>query len=71
VGKGCKVSTNKFEFESGSDISVDDEIQRRLMIRNLSDVVFDTDVATLHDMIRNLDMIDSKRLPIRDIKKIT
>jgi len=70
VGKGCKVSTNKFEFESGFDISVDDEIQRWPTIWNLSDVLFSTNAETLHDVIRSLDMIDSKPLPIREIKKM-
>jgi hypothetical protein len=70
VGKGCKVSTNKFKFESEFDISVNDKIQRWLMIWNLSDVLFDTNATTLHDLIRNLDMIDSKLLPIREIKKM-
>jgi hypothetical protein len=40
------------------------------MICNLSDVLFDTNAATLHDAIRNLDMIDSKPFPIREIKKM-
>ncbi len=40
------------------------------MIWNLSDVLFDTNATTLHDVIRNLDMIDSKPLPIREIKKM-
>ena len=70
VGKGCKVSTNKFKFESGFDISINDEIQRWPTIWNLSDVLFNTTVKTLHDVIRSLDMIDSKPLPIREIKKM-
>jgi hypothetical protein len=70
VGKGCKVPTNKFELESVFDISVNDEIQCWPMIWNLSDVLFDTNVATLHGVIRNLNMIDSKLLPIREIKKM-
>jgi hypothetical protein len=70
VGKGCKVSTNKYEFESGFNISIDDEIQRWPTIWNLSDVLFDTNADTLHNVIRQLEMIDSRPLPIRDIKKI-
>jgi hypothetical protein len=56
VGKGCKVSTNKYKFESGFDISVDDKIQHWPTIWNLSDVYFDTNADTLHDVIRSLDI---------------
>ena len=34
------------------------------------DVLFNTNAETLHDVIRSLDMIDSKPLPIREIKKM-
>ena len=70
VEKGCKVSTNKFEFESGFDIAVDDEIQRWPTIWNLSDVLFDINAATLQDVIKRLNMIDSRPMQIKDIKKM-
>ena len=70
VGKGCQVSTAKFEFESGFDISVNDEIQRWPTIWNLSDILFGIDAATLHDVMKKLDMIDSRPMPIRDLKKM-
>ena len=67
-GKACQVSTAK--FESRFDISVDDEIQRWPTIWNLSDILFGVNAATLHDVMKKLDMIDSRPMPIRDLKKM-
>ena len=68
--KGCKAATGKHIFESGFDIDVYDEIQRWPTIWNISDVLFDVNAKDLQDIIRKLDLIDSKPTPIRDIKKL-
>ena len=68
--KGCKVSTEQHEFQSGFDLDVEDEIQRWPTIWNISDALFDVNAATLREVVQRLKLIDSRPTTIRDIKKM-
>lgn len=70
VGSGCKVTTNNHQFQTGYDISVDDEIQRWPIIWNISNTLFDVNAKALHDIIKDLNLLDTKPTPIRDIRKM-
>jgi hypothetical protein len=70
IGRGCKVSTTHHVFQTGFDVAVDDNIQRWPTIWNISNTLFHVDATTLHDIIKRLNLIDSKPTPIRDLKKM-
>jgi len=70
IGRGCKVSTVHHVFQTGFDVAVDDNIQRWPTIWNISNTLFHVDATTLHDIIKRLNLIDSKPTPIRDLKKM-
>lgn len=70
LDQGCTATTENHVFQSGFDISINDAIQRWPTIWNISNILFDVNAATLHDIVKRLDLIDSTPTPIRDIKKM-
>lgn len=70
LGKGCTATTEDNIFQTGFDISIDDTIQRWPTIWNISNILFDVNAHTLHDIIKKLNLIDSTPTPIRDIQKM-
>jgi hypothetical protein len=70
LDRGCKIATRNHVFQTGFDVTVDDNIQRWPTIWNISETIFKVDASTLHDIVRRLNLIDTRPTPIRDLKKM-
>ena len=70
LNHGCKATTREHVFGTGFDVTVNADVLRWPTIWNISELLFGVESKVLHDVLRNLDLLDSKPTRIRDIKKM-